>query len=387
MDEPVTGPALPGPQRPWSGGGTGGAEPAPGRPAPGSWTDAPVPALPPQAPWPQRLAAWLRQNLLATWYHGLLTLLALAVLVLAGRALAEWAFGRAQWAVVTDNLLLLLVGAYPRDQLWRVVAAVALLAVLVLASGLAWVGPARWRRAQMPVVAAWVVLVPAAMVLVLSVPRQGGTGTGYGLVLTLVLAVAGITLSFPLGVALALGRVSSLPVVRALSIAYIELVRGTPLMVVLFFSMTALPLFLPPAVRPDLVTRAAAGLVLFTAAYVAEAVRGGLQGVPRGQWEAAQALGLTGSQAVFLIILPQALRAVIPALVGQFISLFKDTSLVAVWGLLEFVGVAQSVLSNPAYLGRHVEIYAFVAAVYWVFCYGMSLASRRLERRLGVGER
>ncbi|WP_203530591.1 amino acid ABC transporter permease [Thermaerobacter sp. PB12/4term] len=375
MDEPATGPALP--------------EPAPGRPAAGqagpAGTTVVVP--PPRAPWPQRAAAWARQNLLASWYHGLLTLVALAILALAGRAVLSWALVRARWDVVTDNLLLLLVGAYPRDQLWRVVAALVLLAVLAVVSGLAWAGPARWRRAQMPVVAAWVVLVPAAMVLVLSVPRQGGAGTGYGLILTLVLAVAGITLSFPLGVLLALGRVSSLPVVRALSIAYIELVRGTPLMVVLFFSMTALPLFLPPSVRPDLVTRAAAGLVLFTAAYVAEAVRGGLQGVPRGQVEAAQALGLTGTQAVLLIILPQALRAVIPALVGQFISLFKDTSLVAVWGLLEFVGVAQSVLSNPSYLGRHVEMYAFVAAVYWVFCYGMSLASRRLERRLGVGER
>ncbi|ADU51549.1 polar amino acid ABC transporter, inner membrane subunit [Thermaerobacter marianensis DSM 12885] len=370
MPAPVRAPAVPAAE---------GVPAGPGGP--------PLATPPPQVPWPQRAAAWIRANLLGTWYHGLLTLVCLTVLVRAGRAVVEWAFTRAQWAVVRDNLLLLLVGAYPRDQLWRVGAALGVLVLLVLAGGLAWAGSARWRRFQLPVVAAWVVLVPAAMALVLSVPRVGGAGTGYGLVLTLVLAVAGITLSFPLGVALALGRVSSLPVVRALSIAYIELVRGTPLMVVLFFSMTALPLFLPPAVRPDLVTRAAAGLVLFTAAYVAEAVRGGLQGVPRGQIEAAQALGLTGTQAVFLVVLPQALRAVIPALVGQFISLFKDTSLVAVWGLLEFVGVAQSVLSNPAYLGRHVEVYAFVAAVYWVFCYGMSLASRRLERRLGVGER
>ncbi|PZN06452.1 MAG: amino acid ABC transporter permease [Bacillota bacterium] len=348
---------------------------------------APLASPPPQAPWPRRLAAWIRANLLATWYHGVLTAASLAILIAAARAVVAWAVGRAQWAVVRDNLLLLLVGAYPREQLWRVGVALGVLALLVVLSGLAWVGPTRWRRWQMGVVGAWVVLVPAAVALVLSVPRTGGAGTGYGLVLTLVLAVAGITLSFPLGVALALGRVSSLPVIRVLAIAYIELVRGTPLMVVLFFSMTALPLFLPPSVRPDLVTRAAAGLVLFTAAYVAEAVRGGLQGVPRGQIEAAQALGLTGSQAMFLVVLPQALRAVIPALVGQFISLFKDTSLVAVWGLLEFVGVAQSVLSNPAYLGRHVEVYAFVAAVYWVFCYGMSLASRRLERRLGLGER
>ena len=347
---------------------------------------APVPA-PPREPWWGRLGAWLRANLLASWYHGLLTAAGLVVLVAAGRGVAGWLLHGAQWNVVTDNLMLLLVGAYPRDQLWRVGLALGGLAFLVAASAVAWTGQGGLRRWQLPLVAAWVVLVPLLMILVLSAPRAGGAGTGYGFVLTLILAVTGITLSFPLGVLLALGRASSLPVVRALSIAYIEIVRGTPLMVVLFFSMTALPLFLPPSVRPDLVGRAAAGLVLFTAAYVAEAVRGGLQGVPRGQVEAAQALGLTGAQTMFLIVLPQALRAVIPALVGQFISLFKDTSLVAVWGLLELVGIAQSVLSNPAYLGRHVEIYAFVAALYWVFCYGMSYASRRLERWLGVGER
>ncbi|HEY8393485.1 MAG TPA: amino acid ABC transporter permease [Thermaerobacter sp.] len=339
------------------------------------------PATPPLA---AGALLWLRQNLFATWYHALLTIGTLWAVVEALAAALDWALHRARWEVVTSNLVLLLVGSYPREELWRVWLAVAVLAGLGVASGLAWGGWERGRRWQLPVVAAWLVLVPVVLAVL---HGAGGTQVWGGFLLTLILAVAGITLSFPLGVLLALGRTSSLPVVRALAIAYIEGVRGTPLMVILFFALTALPLFLPPSVRPDLVLRAAAGLVLFTAAYVAEAVRGGLQGVPRGQVEAAQALGLSGTKTMLLIVLPQALRAVIPAIVGQFISLFKDTSLVAVWGLFELVGVAQSVLSNPAFVGRHVEVYAFVAGLYWLFCYGMSYASRRLERRLGVGER
>lgn len=347
-------------------------------------TDPRLAMQPARRPLATGARAWLRQNLFATWYHAFLSIVTLWALVQALAAVLDWALHRAQWQVVASNLLLLLVGRYPREELWRVWLAVAVLAGLGVASGVAWGGSGRGRRWHLPVVAGWFVLVPAVLAVL---HGAGGTQAWGGFLLTLILALAGITLSFPLGVLLALGRVSSLPVVRALAIAYIEGVRGTPLMVVLFFAMTALPLFLPPSARPDLVLRAAAGLVLFTAAYVAEAVRGGLQGVPRGQIEAARALGLTGTQATLLIVLPQALRAVIPAIVGQFISLFKDTSLVAVWGLLELVGVAQSVLSNPAFLGRHVEVYAFVGGLYWLFCYGMSYASRRLERRLGLGER
>jgi general L-amino acid transport system permease protein len=201
-----------------------------------------------------------------------------------------------------------------------------------------------------------------------------------GLILTLLVALVSIVLSFPFGILLALGRQSSLPVIRWLSIAYIELIRGLPLIGILFMAQVMVPLVLPIDVRPERVIRAIAGYTLFSAAYLAENVRGGLQSVPRGQTEAAKALGLNTPLVLALIVLPQALRAVIPSIVGQFISLFKDTSLMAIVGLVELLGIAQAILANPKYLGRYAEIYLFIAAIYWVCCYSMSLASRKLER-------
>jgi general L-amino acid transport system permease protein len=211
-----------------------------------------------------------------------------------------------------------------------------------------------------------------------------------GLLLTAFLAVAGILLSFPLGVLLALGRRSKLPAVRLVCTVYIELIRGVPLITILFMSAFALGFFLPPgSERPSLVTRALVALVLFTAAYVAEIVRGGLQGVPLGQIEAAQAVGLSPLKTTRLIVLPQALRSVIPGLVGQFISLFKDTSLVFIVGLSELLAVAQNITKQPDFVaqGLFVETLVFAAFVYWAGSYWMSRESQRLETRLGVGFR
>jgi general L-amino acid transport system permease protein len=204
---------------------------------------------------------------------------------------------------------------------------------------------------------------------------------------TKALSLVSIVLSFPLGVLLALGRRSTLPIVHLFSVLYIELIRGVPLVTVLFMADIMLPLFLPEGLRVDRVMRAMAGFTLFSAAYIAENVRGGLQAIPEGQIEAARALGLNGFQTTFLIVLPQALRLVIPANVGQFISLFKDTSLVAIMGLLELLGIGKAVLANPAYMGLQREVYVFVALIYGIFSYAMSYASRRLEIALGIGER
>jgi len=214
-----------------------------------------------------------------------------------------------------------------------------------------------------------------------------GTNLWGGLLLTFVLAVISIVLSFPLGVLLALGRRSSLPVVRIFSILYIELIRGVPLVTVLFMAQIMLPLFLPEGVRVDKVIRAIAGFTFFTAAYIAESVRGGLAAVHPGQYEAAKALGLSGIQTMVFIVLPQALRTVIPPIVGQFISLFKDTSLVAIVGLLDLLNIAKSVVAQPEFMGLKREVYFFVAIIYFVFSYAMSHASRKLETALGVGER
>jgi general L-amino acid transport system permease protein len=203
-----------------------------------------------------------------------------------------------------------------------------------------------------------------------------------GLVLTLLVAISGIVFSFPLGILLALGRQSDLPVIKIFCILYIEVVRGLPLIGILFMAQVMLPLFLPAGLEIDRVLRAIAAFILFSAAYLAENVRGGLQSIPKGQAEAARALGLNIPQAIALIILPQALKASIPAIVGQFIGLFKDTSLVAIVGLLDLMGVARTVLSQPEFIGRYSEVYLFVAAIYWVFCFSLSQFSQNLEKKL-----
>ncbi len=202
-----------------------------------------------------------------------------------------------------------------------------------------------------------------------------------GLILTFLTATVSIFLCFPFGVLLALGRQSSLPVIRLLSTIYIETIRGLPLIGILFMAQVMLPLVLPPDLRLSRVIRAIAGFTIFASAYLAENVRGGLQSVPRGQIEAAKALGLNYPLVLALIVLPQAIRAVIPAIVGQFISLFKDTSLLAIVGLVDLLGIAQSILlGNPDYNGRSAEIYLFIGFIYWICCYSMSLASKQLEK-------
>jgi His/Glu/Gln/Arg/opine family amino acid ABC transporter permease subunit len=208
-----------------------------------------------------------------------------------------------------------------------------------------------------------------------------------GLFLTVFMAVISILLCFPLGVLLALGRQSSLPAIRWISTVHIEVIRGVPLISILFIGQVMIPLFLPEGIRPALVFRAIVGLTLFSAAYMAENIRGGLQAIPRGQIEAANALGLSQPLTVSLIILPQALKISIPAIVGQFISLFQDTTLLSIVGLLELLGLSRSILANPDFVGRNAEVYLFIAVLYWFFCYAMSLGSRRLEAALNTENR
>jgi general L-amino acid transport system permease protein len=209
-----------------------------------------------------------------------------------------------------------------------------------------------------------------------------------GLLVTFLLAAGGILLSFPIGVLLALGRRSSLPVVKAFSTIFIETVRGVPLITILFMFSIILALFLPPESRIDRLVRALMAVTVFSAAYTAENVRGGLQAVPNGQIEAAKAVGMNGFQTMLFIVLPQAIKAVLPAIVGQFISLFKDTTLVVIVGINDLLGIGRSVInSEPAFVQLQMEVYLFIAAIYWIFSYLMSLASRRLETALGVNSR
>jgi general L-amino acid transport system permease protein len=394
---------------------------------------------------------WIKENLFRTWFSGVLTVLFAALLGWALYKIARFVFVDARWEIVEVNLGNLLVFRFPRDQTWRLWTALYLLAAAfgvgagvaarvrneevregravppsrlltlrrlgpLLAVALVFLWFAKSLEATLLVVGAaatWAAaraggrLVPrrrmrwavgavlfgaASAYIMVAVVALGGVGWERwgGLLLTVFLAVGGIIISFPLGVLLALGRRSSLPAVRIVCVAYIELARGVPLITLLFMGAFMLGFFLPPGSEtPSLVTRALVALVLFTAAYVAEIVRGGLQSVPREQIEAAQALGLSPVKTTLLIVLPQALRAVIPALVGQFISLFKDTSLVFIIGLTELLAVAEVITSQPEFLaqGLIVETLVFVGFVYWAGSYWMSRESQRLERRLGVGQR
>jgi general L-amino acid transport system permease protein len=176
-------------------------------------------------------------------------------------------------------------------------------------------------------------------------------------------------------------------VIKVFSTMYIEVIRGVPLISVLFMALLMIPLFLPPSIRLDSVLRAMIGMTLFSAAYVAENVRGGLQAIPKGQYEAGRAVGLNEALVMALIVLPQALRAMIPAIVGQFISLYKDTTLVVIMGLLDILGMGKAVTGQTQWIGTQKEVYAFVGVVFFITCSAMSYASRRLEKRLGLGER
>lgn len=210
-----------------------------------------------------------------------------------------------------------------------------------------------------------------------------------GMLVTLVVATTGIVAAFPIGIALALGRRSKMPIIRGASVGFIEFVRGVPLITVLFMSSVMLPLFLPPGWNIDKLLRALFMVMLFSAAYLAEVVRGGLQAIPRGQFEAADALGLSYRQKMSLIVLPQALKLVIPGIVNSFIGLFKDTSLVLIIGLFDLLGVVQKNMSDSKWYAPTTVMtgYLFAGMMFWIFCFGMSRYSASVERRLGAGDR
>jgi general L-amino acid transport system permease protein len=389
---------------------------------------------PPSSPGPVR---WLQKNLFSTWYNTLLTVLATAFVFFVLRGVLDWVFFTANWEPVANSLKLFAVGQYPPDQLGRVGIIVFMVSFLFGLSWCVWGGTVRTFALTLAVVFGVIALLPVSMGLGLRLwffANPALTFVGYqvgrtpigksrwvvlgwllsfaltilllagvegvdwlpridsglwgGLLLTFLLALVGIVASFPIGVLLALGRRSSLPVLKAFCIAFIEVVRGVPLVTILFMASIILPLFLPEGVRIDRVLRAMLGMTLFAAAYMAENVRGGLQAIPQGQVEAAKAVGLNGFQTMALIVLPQALRLVIPAIVGQFIALFMDTTLAVIVGLMELLAIGRAVLeSNVEWKLLNMEVYLFIAAIFWVFNYAMSYASRRLEAALGVGDR
>jgi general L-amino acid transport system permease protein len=387
----------------------------------------------------------LRAELFATPADAVLSLALISLITAAAFGFLRWALTQAQWAVVRVNSTLFAVGRYPLEQQWRLWLLTALLAAasgatwgllrahprpdrtgvlwprndrlavgllglialavpwaleLSLAIANRWWGLAallvlcRWLAgrfgARLPsagqrlAALVWPVLYLVGMVLI-----SGGLGLVTvspsewgGLMLTLLASSFAILLCFPIGVLLALGRRSELPLLRWGSVLYIEFIRGAPLITLLFLGQNILGFLLPGGLAPERVWRAAWVLTFFAAAYLAEAVRSGLAAVPRGQLEAARSLGLSYPQALQHVVLPQALQVALPAMVGQFISLLQDTTLLSLIGLLELLGTARTVMANPAFLGRNGEVYLTLAVLFWGCCAALGLGSRALERRL-----
>jgi len=348
--------------------------------------------------------AWMRDNLFSTWGNTLLTLIGLFIAYQAVAGIVSWGIlsatftgadgsactregAGACWPFITAKFAQFMYGRYPGPERWRVdlVYGLALAGLVPLmiprVPGKFW--NAVYVFAVFPV-AAYFLLVGGAFGM-----SHVGTELWGGLLVTLVVATVGITGSFPLGILLALGRRSKMPVVRWVSVGFIELVRGVPLITVLFMASVMLPLFLPPGMTFDKLLRALIGVALFSAAYMAEVVRGGLQAIPRGQFEAAEALGLSYPKRMAFIVLPQALKVVIPGIIGTFIGLFKDTSLVLIIGLFDLLGIVQLNNADQKWFSPTTAMtgYVFAGFIFWAFCFFMSRYSQMIERRLAQGER
>ena len=392
---------------------------------------------------------WIRRNLFRTWWDGVLTVVFGGLSAWVIWNLVEFIFITGRWEIIEVNLKLLLVGQFPAESLWMVDG--SLLAItfwlaaalggkpkpveeqlswpqrirdviqrfgLIIGLGILLVvlaGPTESAPVALGVLAAlivgrlvntarhrvaWVKRVPtllwhlvlliAPIALISLTLMQSELSLWGGFLINFYMAIIAIVLCFPLGVLLALGRKSTLPIVRLISTTYIELIRGAPLFVLLLLAGVALEFFIPSEVAPGSVFRAVTVFTLFTAAYLAEIVRGGLQSIPKGQLEAGKALGLSTVKITFLITLPQALRNVIPAQIGQFISLFKDTTLAgAALSIVELLKVSEAITKQDDFLGQGYiyEALAFVSLLFWVGSYVMSRESQRLEKRLGVGQR
>jgi general L-amino acid transport system permease protein len=339
---------------------------------------------------------WVRANLFNSIFNSILTLVMLYVLWQIVPPFIRWAFIDSQWfstseacrgadgacwSAIPANYRFILFGFFPYELQWRPFVAMILLVALLFYSR----NRKHWKKSLLY---AWL-----AGLIIMGLLMKGGilglapvesTQWG-GLPLTLMLSVFGLAAAYPLGVVLALGRQSQMPAVKTLCIIYIEMIRGVPLITLLFMSSVVFPLFLPEGVTVNVILRAQVAIILFTAAYIAEVVRGGLQGMATGQYEAAESLGLNYFQTMRLVILPQALKIVIPPTVSQLISALKDTSLVVIIALYDLLKTTQSALSDPKWMAYSSELYIFVALIYFGCCYFMSSYSRRLEEELDTG--
>ena len=342
-----------------------------------------------------RTLGWLRANLFASVLSSIMSLLLIAVLAKALISLVQWGFVNAIWilsgdqtgpcrairgigacwAVIPEKYRFILFGTYPFNEQWRpALATLTFIALFYLTSRRSF-----WGQKLVLVWAGALVLIGVLMwggIFALTYVSQDRWG---GLPVTLILATFGLAFGFPLGILVALGRRSKLPAIRSLCVLYVELIRGVPLISLLFMASVMFPLFMPDGVNIDKLLRAQIAFVLYAGAYLAEVIRGGLQAVPHGQYDAADALGLSYWKKNALIILPQAIRHVIPPLVNTFIAFFKDTSLVLIIGIFDLLTTAKTSIIDPAWQSFSVEVYIFVSLIYFAFCFAMSRYSRQLE--------
>lgn len=359
------------------------------------------------------VVAWVRKNLLATPLDTLLTMLALLFIAFYFPPVLRWLFVDAQWtgtdrsfcttttqggiqadgwsgacwAFVGAKFQQFMVGRYPVSERWRVLLAIVIFTGLLVPLSL----PKLPRKGQnalllfavFPVIAYFLIAGGYFGLPFVETPLWGG------LLVTLVISFVGIAVSLPLGILLALGRRSTMPVIKMFSVVFIEVVRGVPLVTVLFMASVMLPLFLPPGVSFDKLMRALIGVALFSSAYMAEVVRGGLQAIPKGQFEGADSLGLSFWQKMWLIVIPQALKLVIPSIVNSFISLFKDTSLVYIIGMFDLLGIVRQNFADPTWATPSTPRTGliFAAFIFWIFCFSMSRYSQYIERRLETGHK
>ncbi|GIK96519.1 MAG: amino acid ABC transporter permease [Alphaproteobacteria bacterium] len=366
----------------------------PERYEPGRHPDMPPPAS------TVGVLGWLRANLFSSPLNTALTVGSLYLIYLIVPPVLDWAIFSANWndgtsredctapgacwTMVRARFGQFMYGRFPIEERWRVDLAFILFLVTAV--------PLLFDRTPgKKYLAGFVFFILPVIAYFLFYGGLGlrvvDTSLWGGLMLTLILGIVGIVFSLPLGILLAIGRRSDLPIIRTLCVAFIEFVRAVPLITVLFMASVMLPLFLPAGVNFDKLLRAMIGIALFAAAYMAEVVRGGLQAIPRGQYEGAMALGLGYWQMMGLIVLPQALRISIPGIVNTFIGLFKDTTLVIVIGLFELLGTVQQATRDANWAGLSNEGFVFAAVIYFIFCFGMSRYSVRLERKLHTGHK
>jgi general L-amino acid transport system permease protein len=356
---------------------------------------------------------WLRRNLFASITDGIMTLIAIAAILYYAPGLLNWLFIKAVWfgadrtaclttvqggalpegwsgacwAYVGNRFLQFMFGSYPRDQLWRPLLVVVMFVGLLIP----------FLMPKMPRKGLNVLLLLVALPIVSFVLLLGGwfgltpveTSLWGGLMVTLIISFVGIAVSLPFGILLALGRRSEMPILKTVCIVFIELIRGVPLITVLFMASVLLPLFLTPGTHFDKFLRALVGVSIFASAYMAEVIRGGLQAIPKGQYEAGDALGLSYFTKMTFVILPQAIKLVIPGIVNTFIGMFKDTSLVTIISMYDLLGIVKSSFGDSAWQTPVTPLTGLIFAgfTFWIFCFGMSRYSAFIERRLDTGHK